>query len=492
MKKLVLYKFIALIAIGLSATSCGNDYLDTAPTDQVDAGAAFLTTANAYAALNGIHRAMFVRYNSQGEYGQGAMMINMDMMGEDLVMTSAGNGWYNNTYKWLDHRNENSALCLFAYQFYYRLIGNANLIIANIGNAEGPQEDRDAIKGQALCYRAWAHFMLVQLYGKRYDAGAKPNNQLGVPLMLTPTTDGQARATVEEVYTQVNQDLDDAIALLTTSRRAKSHFNKEVAQGIKARVALTQQNWTVAAQMAVEARKNYSLMSNAEYLSGFDDVSNAEWIWGTDHIDDQTTFFASFHAYISCNFNSTNIRTNPKAINSTLYEMMSATDVRRGCWLPTPVAGSAIVPPGGVLKPYMTQKFLSASSSNSVGDVPHMRAGEMYLIEAEAKARMGDDPGAQSALTALMSNRDPGYVPSGNVGQALIDEILINRRIELWGEGFRFTDLKRLNLPLNRNGANHISSLTLTYDVPAGDVSWEFLIPRRELDSNKLAVQNPL
>ena len=98
----------------------------------------------------------------------------------------------------------------------------------------------------------------------------------------------------------------------------------------------------------------------------------------------------------------------------------------------------------------------------------------------------------KSALTALMSNRDPGYVPSGNVGQALIDEILINRRIELWGEGFRFTDLKRLNLPLNRNGANHISSLTLTYDVPAGDVSWEFLIPRRELDSNKLAVQNPL
>lgn len=47
-------------------------------------------------------------------------------------------------------------------------------------------------------------------------------------------------------------------------------------------------------------------------------------------------------------------------------------------------------------------------------------------------------------------NRDASYTLSTNTGQALIDEIMVQRRVELWGEGFRFLDLKRLNLPLDR------------------------------------------
>ena len=72
-----------------------------------------------------------------------------------------------------------------------------------------------------------------------------------------------------------------------------------------------------------------------------------------------------------------------------------------------------------------------------------MRVAEMYLIEAEAKARMGT--GGAEALLPLAENRDPSYVLSTNSGQDLIDEVLLQRRWELWGEGFRFNDLKRLN-----------------------------------------------
>jgi hypothetical protein len=99
--------------------------------------------------------------------------------------------------------------------------------------------------------------------------------------------------------------------------------------------------------------------------------------------------------------------------------------------------------------------------------------------------------GSRQALFTLMKNRDPEYQLSTRSGQALIDEIMLNRRIELWGEGFRFTDLKRLNLPLNRNGANHTTALALTFDVPAGINDWEFLLPRAELNANPLVVQNP-
>jgi hypothetical protein len=127
-----------------------------------------------------------------------------------------------------------------------------------------------------------------------------------------------------------------------------------------------------------------------------------------------------------------------------------------------------------------------------MGDVPYMRAAEMYLIEAEAKARLNDAAGASKALFDLIKTRDANYVQSTKTGDALIEEILTHRRIELWGEGHRFLDLKRTNAALNRNGTNAIASVALLYDVAPGDVRWEFLIPRREINANPAIVQNPL
>jgi hypothetical protein len=125
-----------------------------------------------------------------------------------------------------------------------------------------------------------------------------------------------------------------------------------------------------------------------------------------------------------------------------------------------------------------------------------MRAAEMYLIEAEALARLGtQDAAARTALNTLRQNRETvaaNYVASVNSGAALIDEIMLNRRLELWGEGFRFTDLKRLNEPVNRTGTNHSVSLCIETTIPAGDVRWQWLIPKSEVDANKQMVQNDL
>ena len=158
-----------------------------------------------------------------------------------------------------------------------------------------------------------------------------------------------------------------------------------VAQGIKARVALTQQNWAVAATMAASARTGFTLMTNAQYLSGFNDITNSEWIWGSRQIDDHNTFFFSYFAYISCNFNSTVIRTQPRAINSTLWNAIPATDIRKQCW---DLTGATVpVPPGGARVAYQNKKYLAKSDALSVGDVPYMRAAEMYLIVSSTASR---------------------------------------------------------------------------------------------------------
>jgi hypothetical protein len=484
------YKFqTSLLLAVLFLSACNKEFLETKPTDQVDAGTAILTVENAKASLNGIHRSMFIGYGSQGSFGQGTIMINSEVLGEDYVFSGQSNGWFLSTYRWIDHRNANGG-STFPYSFYYRIISNANLIINGIQKTPGLQADKNNLLGQALTYRAWAYFNLVQLYGKRFVKG-ETNDGLGVPLVLTNTIDPQPRATVAAVYTQLNKDLTDAAGLLTTTRPDKSNFNLSVVLGIQARVALTQQEWATAATKAAAARAGYTLMNTAaQFADGSSNWSNSEWMWGSSQIDDQTEYFTAYLAYISYNYNSTNIRTNPKLISRSLYTTMDANDLRRALWVVAPTASNSITPPGGSRVAYMNQKFRAKGDANSVGDIPYMRAAEMFLIEAEALARNNDETGSKTVFTTFMKTRVPTYTTSTNSGAAYLTEIMNSRRVELWGEGFRFFDLKRLNQALDRTGSNHNSALAVSMTMAAGDNAWQWLIPQSEINANPLVKQN--
>lgn len=481
-----------LLAVGsvLLLGSCSGDFLDHAPTEFISEEAATADTDALYLSLNGIHRSMYLRYENQGETGFGGIMQQMDIAGEDLVYT-ASNSWYLSVYNWTAASNDNSQEIKFPYRTLYRIIRNANAIINNANAASGPQEDKDITKGQALLYRAFSHFQLVQIYGKRYVNGAV-NSQDGVPLILN-TVDIVGRASVEDVYNQINTDIDEAIALLAGYVKPNnSHLDLPVAYGLKARVNLTQGNWLIAADNAAKARAGKSLMSTAQYTSGFNDYTNPEWMWGSDIVEVQTAYFANFGAYMSRNFSSSVIRACPKAINSKLYDQIPATDVRAAIFSKTGNHPTITLDPAAKKFPYTSQKFLSVSTGDSRCDVPYMRVAEMYLIEAEAKARLGAADAAQ-ILYDFVKKRDPSYVLSTSTGQALVNEVLFQRRIELWGEGFRFFDLKRTNSDLDRTGANHNSTLTGgVVSVPASDKRWQWLIPRAEINANPLIKQNEL
>ena len=500
---------VTATAIALvSLTSCKKDFLETSPTTAVSDAEAVKTTQNAWAALNGIHRALTAQYDAQPQGGEAGAMSIRDLMGEDVIYTiSSGRGDFSTMLRWIGQRNVADIQTRFIYRYYYRIISNANVLINGVDGAAGPEADRKYIKGQALAYRAWAHFNLVQLWAERFDA-AGTNSTLGVPLLLTNTFQGQPRATVAEVYTQINKDLDDAITLLAgyvrTGTAIKSNINQAVAYGFKARVALAQQNWDVAAASAVSARTGFSLMTNAEYLSGFNDSNNQEWMWGSRIISETTPFFYQFHSFMGTNFPSSAVRTQPKAINANLWNALPNTDIRKQCWIQNGTAATVQAgiawPPGSAgtgysyIQYHMKKFFVKDPDKSQFGDVPMMRMAEMYLIEAEARARKGgQDAAARTALYNLLINRNPSYVLSTNSGQALIDEIMLHRRVELWGEGFRFTDLKRTNSDLNRNVVpNTNATISVTMSVPAGDKMWVWLFPQDEINNNPAIVQNPL
>lgn len=487
--------FLLMVTMVFFSTSCSDDFLDQTPTDAVTDETATSTLDGLFLVVNGIHRLLYTRQGSNGRGGISAMMIQNDALGEDMVMNARANGWWINMASWNDHTNANDTDDRHAWRVLYKVVKNANIIIEAAPDAVGEEENRNIVLGQAHAYRAFAHFHMVRLYAQRYDA-AGSNDHLGIPVIIDNAVDGRPRATVQEVYTQINSDLDLAIPLLEDYNRPNaSHINQNVAIGLKARVSLAQGNYAVAAEMAAMAREGFSLMDSTTYASGFNDYTIDEWMWGGHYNEEQGSPFTNFHAWISRNFSSSNIRGNPKSINSLLYDQIPSTDVRSAIFDPT--GEHPNLPVGIEISsrhkrfPYTNQKFLAFGTGDSRGDVPYMRASEMYLIEAEAKARLGDLDAAE-ALYPLASARDAAYVLSTNTGQDLIDEILLQRRWELWGEGFRFFDLKRLNIPLDRNGANHNSALiNNVMFVPAGDVRWQWQIPQNEIDANPTIVQNP-
>jgi len=485
------FKYVILLTSLLVLGSCSDDFLDKKPTEFVGAEEATSTTDNLYTLLNGIHRSLYIRYEQQSETGIAGVMQAVDIAGDDVVYPVT-NGWFLGFYNWTSLNNQNSQDVRFPYRTFYQINRNANTIINAVDAAQGSVASKNLIKGQALVYRAFCHFQLVQLYAKRYVKGTV-NSQPGIPIILEVNNEKLPRSTVEEVYSQINKDLDAALQLLVGyTKPNNSHLDLRVAQGLKARVALVQGNWSVAADFASKARAGKNLMTIAEYGSGFNNYNNQEWMWGSYINELQTESFANFGAYMSRNFSSTVIRSCPKAINSKLFNLIPTTDVRSTIFSRTGLHPNIVLVSSAQKFPFTSQKFLSVSTGDSRCDVPYMRAAEMFLIEAEAKANLGA-PDAAQILFNLVSKRDPAYVLSTKTGTDLLNEIYFQRRIELWGEGFRFFDLKRTNSPLDRTGAQHNTTITAgVMSVPANDKRWQLVFPLSEIQVNPLIIQNDL
>ena len=171
-----------------------------------------------------------------------------------------------------------------------------------------------------------------------------------------------------------------------------------------------------------------------------------------------------------------------KCIDANLYANIPVTDARKKAWL-----GEDTEAYERVLPMYANIKFGRMSSANNTmdNDYPLMRASEMYLIEAEGLARAGQIGKAQDVLFEFVSHRNPSYVKSTKTGDAFIDEVYFQRRIELWGEGFSYVDHKRLKKGIVRDytGTNHNADARKNFD--AGASVFKFRIPDAETNSNK-------
>lgn len=505
MKNIQLFKHIAaglLLSGSLVGTSCSSDYMDTIPTENVSFTTVSTSLDNLYLALNGIHRKMVSQdLGNQGLGGEPGFIIGREALADDLTWDTQT--WHQGFLNWSYPTNATSSYNSGEWETYYKFILNANNILKALNDnfsdesklTDSEKALANHIKGECLAIRALSHFNLVQYYAKPYRNG-QDNSQPGVPYRTSPEIEPMARNTVEEVYTKIHGDLDEALNLLADYEpNDKNHYSLASVYGLKARALLTQQKYADAATAAVnsinEAEKDgCKIMSQSELMNGFANITSAtkEAMYAAMTQNDQTVYFYSFYAYMSWNFNSSSIRTGIKCISQSTYDLMSPTDLRRQWWDPT---GKAEVPATSYnQRVYQNRKFTARSTADAVGDFAFMRISEMYLTAAEAFARSNQDAKAKEYLQALLKERDPEYKDLGNTGAKLADEIMTHRRIELWGEGFRWFDLKRLGLPLDRTGSNFDATFCgFLHKDPNAD-GWIFEIPKKETDFNDLIEKN--
>ncbi|MFO7873401.1 MAG: RagB/SusD family nutrient uptake outer membrane protein [Bacteroidales bacterium] len=484
---------LSFVMLGLMLGSCEEDFLETAPTDALSSNVMFDSFEGAQLALNGMYARMFY-YDGDGlgHHGAGYFgnYLDIDKMGEDMIRWDRGYGWYTDQYGWLAHRNADSGVVAGRWLLFYELINNANIILFYIDDLEdAPAADVANVKAQALVMRALSYHWLVQKHAIPYhvDNGNNP----GVPIYTEPSQEGNPRSSVADVYARIDQDIQDAIDYFNETgspmaQEHSSHSTLAVAYGLQARVALTKHDYETAISAADEAiALSGALFSPGQFEEDphalFNDAGQSEWMWGVRLNDEQSPIYASFQSHMDARFMSYASLGNSVQLNHELYDGMSETDVRRNLW----VAPEEEVEGDAFLMAYNNKKFLSKEIGSFVGDIPIMRVAEMHLIKAEAAARAGQDGVAQDAINNFVEHRDPEFEGTTATGDDLIEEIMTHRRIEMWGEGFRFFDLKRTDTPLHRTEEQgHNMGLANIHDVDPGDPRWQWLIPQDEIDAN--------
>lgn len=538
MKKIINKLFAGSLLAGMMlVSSCAGDYLDTAPTDSTGATDAVGTTANAMKALNGIAKIMTTQhsYFGGGFAGENNIMIQYESYpSENYNYNLYASGW-SSIFNQEFHTRANSIYDAYAWYYYYTIAGNANTILANIDNAEGTEAERDFVKASALTFRAYAFEKLVHYYCWRWQDSNNGASQ-GIVLRLDESTGGQGYATLAETYAQIYKDLDEAIMLFEQSgmdRNASQVWmpNINVAHAIYARAALTKQDYTKALTEAKLARQNYPLMSNAEYHAGFCNPTS-EWIFGSFGSSQENNWYWSYGTQYACNgYYASTQQTGAGSIGRELINRIPNDDARKALFLTEDKFpgynfndGSAMDLGYGILgmgddekkadalweeaaaycqkmavsgleAPYQAgymylggQLKFYVFDTPGVSYLPFIRSSEMVLVEAEANYFLNDETAARAALVELnaTSGRNPEYTCDKS-GEALWNEIMDYRELELWGEGFAWSDYKRWNRDIVRHsfaegGNAHIS---VAKTIPASGVNkWTWDVPLNETDYN--------
>ena len=442
-----------LAGLALVITGC-DSLLDLEPKQSIDEEQALATESNVEAALIGAYDSM-----SDFDLHGGMFMFLPDLLGDDGELNWTG------TYEeppefWRKNILVTNGFLEDNWNDAYRTINDANNVLSAL-DVVTDEDRRNAIEGGAKFVRAMTYFELVRLWGKAWNDG-DPSQNPGVPLVLQPTREigeeaNMPRSSVQEVYQQVISDLQDATTLLPEDNGI--YADRYAAYAALSRVYLMQQNYEGAATAANEVIQSGNFELAETYAGAFNNTEDIpEYIFAVqvtpqDGDHGLNTFYAS---------DANNGRGDVNILQEH-FDLYEAGDARADFFYED----------GGVQR---TSKW----NDDLDGNIPIFRLAEMYLTRAEANFRLGNTT-AGSAIGGVAPVEDVNTVRNRanlpDLGSLTIDDILLERKLELSFEGHTLHDLKRTGRSVG----------TIPFDANR----LVYPIPQREMETNPELTQNP-
>ena len=560
------------IALVLAATlifgSCADSYLQTDPAGTTIVESQYNNVQNKLrGSLLGIYSLMY-GYGGHDAFGIRSFDMYGDLLCGDMALTSKNYGWF-----YQDEQQETRAeRSGYLWSLYYRMMYNINSVVDNIStsypvmdtvrvyglpndglysiNDNGDtlhlytEEDAEVLDyyAQALTIRAYVYSALTRFFCPTmhhvYKDGFYITTYPAFPMYNeTNYNEVQPMAMLSDVFTQVEQDLETAIAYFDAVKDYYVRENKletdiNIARGILAysylnkallskdydeTMPLVEEPMTEALRLAEDiiASGAYQIIPNRRLCAtGFNDVNDASWMWGQNVSVETSTGLGSFFGQVDIHSYSYAWAGDTKVIDKNLYDQIPSWDARKYWFNDGSKNPSFTLCPDG--------KFFSAASPTStaadkidrewLSDNVFMRIESIYLIAAEAAYYLQDLNKAVFYLDAILSERldldDPDalsdYTDFKNEisadRQKFFQELYRNWRLEMWGEGYGLQTFRRLSYnyydetaPRDKDkvyrGANHMYNAGKSIEY-TDEIIYTMVIPSSEYNYNPYMQDN--
>lgn len=428
-----------------------------------------------------------VFYNAPFDFGYPALMVGLNAQTEDCFTDYSGYNWFTDWHSHYKASNARSSLMMW-FTMYHIIAGASDVLNATASDDEASL----LLRAQAYALRSFGYWNLIQTFAPN---SPETLNQPALPIIGDDTYDATSGAkeyplsTRAEVYDYMLSDINAAINILTNIKilpavidveQSKRYIGLDVAYGLRARYYLTMHRYDEAARDAQTAIDNSSarpLLREAAAFPGFCNAKASNWMWGitvlpTDGVT--TSGIVNFQSQM-CSYNTAgyvSVGAARYASQKLANYLAKHPDDVRNYWFVSSNSGMALLSRSelndfrsccvNILNNHcpVNVKFGMRNLGDrlSSADVPLMRIEEIYLIMAEGLAMSGNVTEGQKILNDFVSEyRNPRYNFATTSAEELRDEILWQRRLELWGEGLVAFDYLRLQRDLNYLDEEHCS-----------------------------------
>ncbi len=497
---------VGLFSLVLVNTSCIEETEPTSVATQAQAERSSSATKAQAMAIPAQFNAMDNSYvddptNWHAAFGYPAMMIIRDMMGNDMGFPTSSYASHFYRFGSCQYMGGEYIYAAYIWEYYYKLVLTANSVI-NVVNPETATKEQLGYLGAAHAVRALAYLDLGRMYeflpnDKTSSINADNNDVTGltVPIVTPTMTEAEARNNPRvkkaDLVTFIKADIEKAKEYIpnVTDRLNRTIPNLACVYGLEARLDMWTEDYSAAATAAQNAISAAGMSPLSETVAldkntGMNTYSQFMWCCNLVKEDDAVqSGIVNFTSWMSnqTTFGYTGSATGQYMIcDKKFYERISDSDWRKKWWQ---------APEGSELRNQKSKnhiEYLTATDAEEMPEfaalkfrpgqgntedynvgcavaVPLMRVEEMYFIKAEAEAHSNPATGIATLTDFMTQYRDAAYSTNASSEEAAIDEIIFQKRVELWGEGQIFFDYKRLNMSVNRgySGTPFFSALRL-------------------------------